>query len=454
MNTGEITNPVAHTNTLAQNAQILGQYIDGVRQQTGAELVALVVHSMGGMISRYYIDRVMQGRQVGQLIMLGSPMGGSDCSVMPAALGFFLPASLEIRSSYMNGIFNRQITHRHGIQFHDLAGTAILEPYQSPCTDVPNDTVVSFGSVNAIPLESSKFSIIHSELTLSQPVFEDFVQPLLTKPAGGFAPSPDSPSSAEPASSLEFTRVYTGHVETGGSAELNIRIDADVAVASFALYDPTRSIDVSVRGASGNVIQLDPVKNGLIRIDDPSSMLYLGYGFSKPKPGPWKVTVLATDKTPASGADFAISVYFVGGAVLRTGSNTLIPRPGEQVDFTSSLSLGSQPLQITAGQVLIRHPDGTLETLDMQPGAQATASWKPTLPGTYGADVVITAQAPDGAFIERTSFLALEVQPTPTRARVTTNLVLVGAGALIFIGLILYLFIRLVLRLVRRPRKP
>ena len=450
MNTGTITDPVARTNTLAQNAEILGQYIDGVRQKTGAEMVDLVVHSMGGMISRYYIDRVMQGRQVAQLIMLGSPMGGSDCSVMPAALGFFLPASLEIRSSYMNGIFNRQITHRHGIQFHDLGGTAILEAYQSPCTDVPNDTVVSFGSINAIPLDSSQFSIIHSELTISQPVFDDFVRPLLTKPAGGFAPAQDSPSSAEPASQLQFTRVYTGHVDRGGSTELTINIEADVAVASFALYDPTRSTDVSVRGASGKVIQLDAAKNGLIRIDDPSSMLYLGYGFSKPKPGPWKVTVLATDKTPASGADFAISVYFVGGAVLRTGTNTLVPRIGEEVDFTSSLSLGSQPLQITAGQVLIRHPDGTLETLEMQPGAQAAASWRPAEPGTYGADVVITAQPPDGPPVERTAFLALEVQPNPTRARVTTNLVLVLAGALIFVALILYLAFRGLRRILRR----
>ena len=99
LNTGVITNPPGRTNTLAQNAEILGQYISGVKEKTGAEMVDLLVHSMGGMISRYYIDRVMQDRDVAQLIMLGSPMGGSDCSVLPAALGFYLPASIEIRES-------------------------------------------------------------------------------------------------------------------------------------------------------------------------------------------------------------------------------------------------------------------------------------------------------------------------------------------------------------------
>ena len=149
-------------------------------------MVDLVVHSMGGMISRYYIDRVMQDRDVAQLIMLGSPMGGSDCSVLPAALGFYLPASIEIRESYMRGVFNQQITHRKGIEFYDLGGTAINDAFKSPCTEVPNDTVVSFESINAILLQSSREDVIHSELTLSDIAFGQFVKPLLQKPAGSF----------------------------------------------------------------------------------------------------------------------------------------------------------------------------------------------------------------------------------------------------------------------------
>jgi pimeloyl-ACP methyl ester carboxylesterase len=157
LNTGNILAPTERSNTIAQNAEILARYIKGVRQKTGAQMVDLVVHSMGGMISRYYIDRLMKGRDVAQLIMLGSPMGGSDCAVLPAALGFYLPASIEIRESYMRGVFNQQITHRRGIEFFDLGGTAINDAFKSPCTGVPNDTVVSFGSINAIPLQSDQF---------------------------------------------------------------------------------------------------------------------------------------------------------------------------------------------------------------------------------------------------------------------------------------------------------
>ncbi len=76
MKTGSVTDPFKRTNTIAQNAAILGEYIDHVQQATGAEKVDLLVHSMGGMISRYYIDRLMTEDNVAQLIILGTPMGG------------------------------------------------------------------------------------------------------------------------------------------------------------------------------------------------------------------------------------------------------------------------------------------------------------------------------------------------------------------------------------------
>ena len=450
MNTGVMTDPTSRTNTIAQNAAVERQYIVEVKKATGAQMVDLVVHSMGGMISRYYIDRLMPDRDVAQLIMLGSPMGGSDCAVLPAALGFFLPASVEIRQSYMEGVFNRQITHRRGVQFYDLGGTAISKPFQSPCAAVPNDLAVSVESVNAIPLQSSRFDILHTELTSSPAVFHHFVLPLLEKPVGTFVAAPDPASAASARDALQFTRVYTGHVDPGSSTELSISIDPNVAVASFALYDPTRSVDVSVRGASGNVIQLDAQANGFIRVQDPSSLVYLGYGFSNPKPGVWKVTVLATAGTPASGADFAISVYFVGGTQLTAESSTLIPKLGEPVDFTASLSLGGQLLDITKAQVITRAPDGRTETLDLSSGVQASASWTPRTVGTYGADVVVTGRAPDGSQVERTAFLAEEVQPNPSKLQVSTNLVLLIVLVLVVVALIVLLFTRLFSRLLHR----
>ena len=449
MNTGVITNPPGRTNTIAQNAEILRQYIANVKKQTGAQMVDLVVHSMGGMISRYYIDRLMQDRDVAQLIMLGSPMGGSDCSVLPAALGFYLPASIEIRESYMRGVFNQQITHRKGIEFYDLGGVAIKEAFKSPCTNVPNDTAVAFDSVNAIPLQSSQIDDIHSDLTFSEKVFTDYVKPLLEKPAGSFVSQPDAALTATAESPLEFTRLYTGHVAAGGSTEVTISIEPNIVVASFALYDASRSVTTVVRGASGNIIELSPESNGFIKVDDPSTMFYLGYGFRNPKPGLWKVAVQSTETTPPNGTDFVISVYFVGGAKLNAASSTLVPQLNERVNLTANVSLNGQPLQITQAQAIIRKPDGGTETIDFPAGQNVSAAWTPRQAGTHAVDIVVTALAPDGSSIERTDFLAIEVQPGFSKFQISFNLILL-------IAIVLFVLVGIfggIVWLVRRLRR-
>jgi len=391
----------------------------------------------------------MQDRDVAQLIMLGSPMGGSDCAVLPAALGFFLPASIEIRESYMRGVFNPQITHRHGIEFYDLGGTVINDAFKSPCTEVPNDMVVGFPSVNAIALQSSQIADIHSDLTFSEQAFQDFVKPLLQKPAGTFhsAPDPDLPPQTD--SPLEFTRVYTGHVDASGSTNLTINIDAGLSVASFALYDASRSITTVVRGASGNVIQLSPDANGFVQVDDPSSMFYLGYGFQNPKPGPWNITVQATDKTPANGADFAISVYFVGGAKLEATSSTLVPQIKEPVQFDAQLMMGGQPLKITQAQALIKDSDGNVETLNFPTGQNISVEWTPQKAGTYAVDIVVTGVAPDGSAVERTDFLAIAVQTNQSKGQITFNLIAVIA----VVTLVLFFLFRGTRKAINKVRR-
>jgi pimeloyl-ACP methyl ester carboxylesterase len=427
MNTGRLDAPAQPTNTIAQNAAILGQYIANVKQLTGAQQVDLVAHSMGGLITRYYIDRVMASRDVAQLIMLGSPMAGTDCADLPAGLGLYLPASLEIRPSYVSDIFNRQITHRHGVPFHALAGVPILEAFKSPCTGVPTDLAVSLNSVTAIPLPATQLPVLHMDLNTSQQVFDDYVRPLLQTQTGGFTEEPDPPQEGPPAEPLQFTRLFSGHVAAGGSQEVTIPIDPGISVASFALYDPTRSLQVSVRGASGNLIELSAEKNGLVVVQDPDTLFYLGYGFKDPKPGAWRVTLLAGEGTPADGADYALTAHFVGGAQLQAHLDTLLPRADEPVQLTLDLDLAGQALALQSAQVGIRSPDGRLQTIDLAvAGTQASFDYTPAAPGLYGLDVRASATGPDGTPVERGVFLAMEAQPVGNFAG--RDLIVLAAG--------------------------
>jgi pimeloyl-ACP methyl ester carboxylesterase len=317
LNTGSASNPAARTNSIAQNAEILGQYLAAVQQQTGAEKVDLLVHSMGGMISRYYLDRVMKTGNVAQVIFLGTPMSGSACVYPVASLGFLMPASLEILPDYMVHIFNQQIVHRQGVPFHMVAGTLLIDPLTSPCASAPSDTVVALDSATSISLEDvQQMPLYHGDLTFDAQVFETKVRHLLQASPGAFAPRPDPPAPSVTTQAEQFSRAYPGHLGLGEVREVTIHIDPNVSLANFSLYDSSRSLAIEVRGASGNVIQLDAAKNGELKITDPATMVYLGYGFQQPKPGKWVVTLKTTAATPPAGADYALLARFTGGATL------------------------------------------------------------------------------------------------------------------------------------------
>jgi pimeloyl-ACP methyl ester carboxylesterase len=405
LNTGSLAQPTAATLSLRANAAQLAQYIAGVRAASGAEMVDLVAHSMGGLIARYYIDRLMTGRDVAQLLTLGTPHGGSDCSGLASSLGFLAPAALELRPDYVQRIFNRAITRRHGVPFAMLAGEAITEGFKAPCSGVPSDLVVALDSAAAVPGSVMRLPVLHTDMTASEEVFRRFVLPQLqrtTFPADGDTGLP--PESSTPA---QFTQVFAGRVEAGQSRELQVQLD-EVAIASFALFDPTRSLQLTVRGASGNVIELSPQAHGLIMVDDPEALVHLGYGVAKPRPGPWRITLQAP---PHNGADFALSVRVVGGATLQARATPALPTTRQAVTLSATLEMPGKPLSDVVMHAIVHRPDGRSETVPMRvTGAQATGPWRPMVAGVHGIDIVAQARG-GGMPLERTRFLAVDVRP-------------------------------------------
>jgi len=447
MDTGSLSAPFKRTNSIAQNAVILGDYIKNVQKATGAEQVDLLVHSMGGMISRYYLDRIMTERNVAQLIILGTPMGGSSCAVLPASLGMLLPATLEIQPSYMVNIFNQQIVKRKGVPFYALAGTKLSDAVQSPCTPVPSDIVVTVDSVKAIPMPVQEIPLLHGDLNTAREVFETFVTPLLKTAAGNFESPADPPAGSNPPASEQFSKVYAGHLQPTATTDVVINIDPNVAVANFALYDPTNSLEITVIGASGNQIQLDPVKNGIIRIDDPSTLVNLGYGFEQPRPGKWIVTLKTTTRTPPAGADYAIAAQFAGGAKLEATQNVTIPKLNETVNVTATLSDNGNALAIQTAQAVVRMPDGSGVTHTMTvSGNQAALDVTSTAAGIYGIEINVTGQTADGFALDRAAFLTFEVQPT--KAAIATNQII----AVVIVVAILITVIALIRRRRNKTR--
>ena len=62
----------------------LGQEIERIKEETGAAKVDIVAHSMGGLVSRYYIEKLGGRGDIGKLIMVQTPNHGSELADLRA----------------------------------------------------------------------------------------------------------------------------------------------------------------------------------------------------------------------------------------------------------------------------------------------------------------------------------------------------------------------------------
>jgi pimeloyl-ACP methyl ester carboxylesterase len=196
MNTGGEFLSTSPTNSIAENARELEKYIKYAQQDRNAWHVDIVAHSMGGLISRYYISQIMPENtpdmrpKVAHLVMLGTPNMGSPCAdVMNLAfemVGKNVEAVRQLQQDYLAG-FNRINTLRKGVKFSVLAG----DPLPTMCkTVVWNDGVVPVPSAIWQIRDNAKSKSLHTDLTGTAD-FSSFVKPRLAiGPRGDHNPEP------------------------------------------------------------------------------------------------------------------------------------------------------------------------------------------------------------------------------------------------------------------------
>lgn len=201
MNTGKEFMSSEQTNSIAQNAHELANYVEYAQEDRNAWHVDIVAHSMGGLISRFYIQNFMASYQenprprVAHLIMLGTPNLGSPCAdLMDVGFDLFgerVEAVRQLRQDYA-AEFNRTVTQRRGVKFSALAGNS-----------VPASCKWSGEGDGVVPVKSALWTIkdtaltnsIHTELTGTKD-FSGFVKPRLAiGPKGNHNPDmPDLPN--------------------------------------------------------------------------------------------------------------------------------------------------------------------------------------------------------------------------------------------------------------------
>ena len=184
MNTGNSFGNNQPTNSIFENARELGKQIHHTQESMNAWHVDIVAHSMGGLISRFYIHHLMKDSFDGKpvvthLAMLGTPnMGSPWADIMFEKYkekGFHVEALRELKTDVCR-VFNSQVTNRKGVKFSITYTERI--PITGNTTE-PGDGVVSKSSaIWEISDVSRSDSLDHTSLTGKED-FMRFVYPRL-----------------------------------------------------------------------------------------------------------------------------------------------------------------------------------------------------------------------------------------------------------------------------------
>jgi pimeloyl-ACP methyl ester carboxylesterase len=414
MNTGSLADPLAPSNTITQNAQAEDAYVRAVRSETEAQHVDLLVHSMGGLISRRYIQDYMpsdaiDGKPVvGHLVMLGTPNLGSPCAYL---IPWPQPSSFELRPDYI-GIFNLLVTSRRGVPFSILAGV----PIASTCLMAgPGDGVVDLqsalqgGAIGDSFIDSS-FASLHTSMPSATANFESFVKPRL---AGGAAPTPrlrrrlssvQRPLAAL-LSDVQPQLLATDGVPLAAGEIRTVSFGVSGASAIGGVLLAPGSVSAALKAPDGSIASILP--DGALNPAEPFRSLT---DIASPADGQWTLVLTNTGATATSAA---YSIWETGEtAMLDVTAQDL--RDGT-ARISASLFRGAAAVTGEDVQATVRSLDGATQSLTLAAASDGNYTGRITLaPSEY----LVTVRA--SGSVGRSTFQRLQVG-APGAAPPATN---------------------------------
>ncbi|MER7487252.1 alpha/beta fold hydrolase [Streptomyces sp. NPDC126497] len=122
-------------------AELLGRHIEQVCERTGSDRVDVVGHSLGGLIARYYVQRLSGDTRVRTLVTLGTPHAGTR--VAPLANAH--PIVRQMRPG--SPVLEELARPAPGCRTHFVAFWSdldhIMDPLESACVEHPDLTAVN-----------------------------------------------------------------------------------------------------------------------------------------------------------------------------------------------------------------------------------------------------------------------------------------------------------------------
>lgn len=245
--------------TIHTNSGRLAEFITQLQDETGAEHIDLVGHSMGGLISRDYLNTREPSSSDGQpvvrrLVELGTPNLGTDCAALgvaaaavlahPAAV-FALTTIAQLTPAYLS-VFNRQMPGFNGTKVSVEAGDIGSHLFCNPANEHDDEIVPVSSAWWTIADHGVMAGLKHTAMTGSRAAWTSWVGPHLALDTDGHSQfAAAAPALARP----------TRSVRAAAAAAPSTRLA--VVAAPTVPGHGRASVPVSVpRGESALAVQL------------------------------------------------------------------------------------------------------------------------------------------------------------------------------------------------------
>lgn len=355
---------------ISANAAAEAKYIEHVRSMTGAQHVDLVVHSMGGLISRYYIDRLMLdqphppgGRPlVSHLVMLGTPNMGSPCAELvsaPAVIAGGGRPTLQLTTAYISLVFDHQITNQHGVPFSVIAGTGI-----PTCLSLINGDIVvtkdsawwDYTDVGTAPGD------LHTTLPHDPAVVDNWVMPHIAVSSDAYWTPTGAPKRltqrsvrrAVPTATTTGPAVVSAlatSIAPGGSKTLTAPVTGTATTLATTLV-ANPSVTIRVTRPDGRIAASQTSSSP--HAADPFRMISV----SRPAAGRWTIRLT---NTGTSAASVMASAELEGTSTLATATAKALS--GRRLQISTRLHTGRSPITGASAVAYLRGDSGRLVTV-------------------------------------------------------------------------------------------
>lgn len=366
MRTGDNVLFQKESNTLLQNAKIMHDYIEQVRKLETAQHVDIVAHSMGGLISRTYIDTYMVektsdgGPVASHLVMLGTPNQGSDCATIGLAMSLSLRlpnviAPNQLRPGKVEE-FNQRFTNQRQVKFSILAGNKhrfLCNPFE----DAPSDQFVTVPSAHYIYLDRGWTTSAHTDMTSSQGDFVRWVLPHLATGQQRTAAANEHAQAATMAAAapahLQFSQFAQQSVAAGTTLDLPLAVP-QTRTLGIVLLTAT-SITATLIDPTGRSVDTIPAHSARAMHE------WRNFTVQQPAVGRWTLRLRNEGATSTP----ALVAVMTDGDALRAEGHASAPDATGRVTLNVTVSAAGQPVSGASAQVILAQGAGSIMTVPL-----------------------------------------------------------------------------------------